>query len=162
MLTLCRAEHYPKIINQKQFDRLTGLLEGQKVLLGGVTNERMQIAPTLLDDVDPASPVMNAEIFGPILPVMTYEDIDEVIDFVTEREKPLALYLFTGDAAVEKKILNAISFGGGCINDTLVHVAHLQNGLRRCRSKRHGALSWQIQFRNIQPYQKHRQEPHLD
>jgi aldehyde dehydrogenase (NAD+) len=123
-----QAEHYPKIINQKQFDRLTGLLEGQKVLLGGVTNERMQIAPTLLDDVDPASPVMNEEIFGPILPVMTYEDIDDVIDFITDREKPLALYLFTEEAAIEKKVLNAISFGGGCINDTLVHVATSKMG----------------------------------
>jgi aldehyde dehydrogenase (NAD+) len=123
-----QAEHYPKIINQKQFERLSGLLDGQKVLTGGVSNDRMQIAPTLLDDVDPASAVMNEEIFGPILPVMTYEDIDDVIDFVTEREKPLALYLFTGNPAVEKKVLDAISFGGGCVNDTLVHVATSKMG----------------------------------
>jgi aldehyde dehydrogenase (NAD+) len=120
--------HYPKIINQKQFDRLNGLLEGQKILLGGVSNGGMQIDPTLLDDVDPTSPVMNEEIFGPILPIMTYTDIDEVINFVTEREKPLALYLFTGDAAIEKKVLGAISFGGGCINDTIVHVATSKMG----------------------------------
>ncbi|WP_283123865.1 aldehyde dehydrogenase family protein, partial [Angelakisella massiliensis] len=79
--------------------------------------------PTLLADVSPDSPVMQEEIFGPILPMMEYTDLDKVIDFIRSRPKPLALYLFTSDHATEKKVLEQVSFGGGCINDTIIHLA---------------------------------------
>lgn len=113
---------YPKIINEKHYLRLQGLMEGEKAIFGGVARHG-QIAPTLLADVSPDSPVMQEEIFGPILPMMEYTDLDKVIDFIRSRPKPLALYLFTSDHATEKKVLEQVSFGGGCINDTIIHLA---------------------------------------
>jgi aldehyde dehydrogenase (NAD+) len=116
-------DDYPKMINEKHFARIKALIENEHILLGGRGNERLQIEPTLLDGITGDSPVMQEEIFGPILPILTFEKIDEVIAFVAAREKPLALYLFTKDKSVEKRVLNELSFGGGCINDTIVHVA---------------------------------------
>lgn len=115
--------HYPKIINEKHFLRLKGLLENQHILLGGQDNGTDKIAPTLLDAVSPDAPVMQEEIFGPILPILTFSTLDEAIHFVKGREKPLALYLFTRDRIAEKRVLQEIPFGGGCINDTVVHLA---------------------------------------
>lgn len=116
-------ESYPKIINEKHFNRLKGLMADGQILVGGETNGREQIAPTLLDGVNGDSPVMQEEIFGPILPILTYDEIGEVITFVRNREKPLALYLFTTDKEVEKRVLTSLSFGGGCVNDTIIHLA---------------------------------------
>ena len=113
---------YPKIINEKHFQRLQGLLKEGTIRFGGqVANGR--IAPTLVDDVIPESPVMQEEIFGPILPILTYHNLDEVVQFVQTRPKPLALYLFTRKKEEEKTILSRLSFGGGCVNDTIVHLA---------------------------------------
>lgn len=114
---------YPKIITEKHFERIKGLIEGEQILLGGQSNQNRQIAPTLLDGITGDSPVMQEEIFGPVLPIMTFEQIEEVIEFVRSREKPLALYLFTKDKRVEEKVLKYLSFGGGCINDTIIHLA---------------------------------------
>ncbi len=115
---------YGKIINEKHFDRLLGLMKSGTVRFGGESRrETLQIAPTVLTGVTPSSAVMQEEIFGPILPVMTFQDLSEVITYVNRHEKPLALYLFTGSRKVEKKILKSCSFGGGCINDTIIHLA---------------------------------------
>ena len=113
---------YPKIVNEKHFTRLIRLLEGETILFGGQARDG-RIAPTLVDCADGSSPVMQEEIFGPILPLLSYHALDEVIDFVQDRPKPLALYLFTRSKQTEKTILSRLSFGGGCINDTLVHLA---------------------------------------
>lgn len=116
--------NYGKIINQKHYERLCGLLEEDKIVLGGRKNpETMQIAPTVMDGVTAEDAVMQEEIFGPILPVLVYDDIRQAFDFVREREKPLAAYLFTGDRETEKLFLQQLSFGGGCINDTVLHLA---------------------------------------
>lgn len=115
---------YGKIINEKHFDRLLGLMKSGKIRFGGESRrETLQIAPTVLTDVTPSSAIMKEEIFGPILPVMTFSDLSEVITYVNRHEKPLALYLFTGSRKTEKKILKHCSFGGGCINDTIIHLA---------------------------------------
>ena len=120
---------YGKIVNKKHFNRLLSLLESGTVKIGGESKrETFQIEPTVLCDVTPEDPIMQQEIFGPILPVMTFGDIQEVIDYVTGHEKPLALYLFTGSKAVEKQILKFCSFGGGCINDTIIHLATSRMG----------------------------------
>lgn len=120
----CQNPEYPKIINEKHFNRLKGLLSDGRILVGGDVNEAThQIAPTIVDQITWESPVMQEEIFGPILPVLTFDDIDEVVAAVNSRPKPLALYLFTNDKSVEKRIVKSISFGGGCINDTIVHLA---------------------------------------
>ncbi len=112
------------IINEKHYVRKKEMLEGQKAVIGGrYVDERRFIEPTVLVDVDPDSLVMQEEIFAPILPVLTWTDLSEAIKFVQSRPKPLALYLFTGDKNVQKCILDNCSFGGGCINDTIIHVA---------------------------------------
>ncbi len=115
---------YGKIVNEKHFKRLRGLMAGETVRIGGeMREETLQIAPTVLEGITPSSPIMKEEIFGPVLPVMTFHEISEVITYVNRHEKPLALYLFTNSRSTEKKVLNSCSFGGGCINDTIIHLA---------------------------------------
>lgn len=112
------------IINDKHFERLSNLLQSGKIVLGGETDpKRLFIAPTLLSDVSLDSPIMQEEIFGPILPMISYTGIKECIDYIVKNPKPLALYLFTKDTSIEKQVLNRCSFGGGCINDTIIHLA---------------------------------------
>lgn len=115
---------YPKMINEKHFHRVMRLLEGEKIVMGGYGDEKsLRIAPTLLADVTEDSPVMQEEIFGPVLPILSFSDIQEAFRFVERREKPLALYLFTRSKAAEQQALKRLSFGGGCINDTIVHLS---------------------------------------
>ncbi len=115
---------YPKIISEKHFNRLNSLIENENILFGGESNkETGQIAPSLLDNVSEDSPVMKEEIFGPILPILEYKNINNVINFINSRPKPLALYLFSNNKTTHKRIVRNISFGGGCINDTIVHFA---------------------------------------
>lgn len=121
------CENLPRIVNEKHMARLKGLIEGEQVVCGGET-QGLRMAPTILTGVTRESPIMQEEIFGPILPVMTFEDVGEVIDFVREGEKPLALYLFTTDKAVQRRILDSVSFGGGCVNDTIIHLATTHMG----------------------------------
>jgi aldehyde dehydrogenase (NAD+) len=112
------------IINEKHFARLSNLMQSGKIVLGGETDEKRRfISPTLLDDVSLDSPIMQEEIFGPILPMISYTDISECIDYIVKNPKPLALYLFTKDLSIEKEVLKRCSFGGGCINDTIIHLA---------------------------------------
>lgn len=114
----------PTIISEKHYRRVTNLLKDQPVLFGGGTDEeRRFVEPTLLDEVSPDAPIMQEEIFGPVLPMICYDRLEEVIDFVRARPKPLALYLFTSDKRTERRILDSCSFGGGCINDTIIHLA---------------------------------------
>lgn len=116
---------YPKIINDKHFERLLGLMNSGKVAAGGRFNRSTnQIEPTVLEGVSWDSPVMQEEIFGPILPILEYENLQDVIRLIRERPKPLALYCFTTSRANEQTILSNISFGGGCVNDTIVHLAN--------------------------------------
>ena len=121
----CKNRDLGKIINRKHFDRLSCLLEDQKIVYGGEKDEKtLKIAPTILDDVSPESPVMNEEIFGPVLPVLTYDNFDDAIRFIKEREKPLALYIFSKDKAHIKAVQDGITYGGGCVNDTVVHLSN--------------------------------------
>lgn len=115
---------YSKIINEKHFNRLSDLVKTGDVIYGGEEEPTsLQINMTLMDHVSWEDPIMQEEIFGPILPILTYEDLDEVIGQIKARPKPLALYLFTQSKHVEKKVLNEVSFGGGAINDTVTHLA---------------------------------------
>ena len=120
---------YGKIINQKHFQRLVNLMTPEKVIYGGATDPAsLRIAPAIMDHVTREDAVMQEEIFGPILPVIAFDDIEEAFRFVLEGENPLAAYLFTGDKKTEKHFLDRISFGGGCINDTVVHLATSRMG----------------------------------
>lgn len=118
---------YGKIINEKHFHRLQNLIAADKLVCGGESDpSTLRIAPTILKDVTWDDPVMGEEIFGPILPVLTYSDLNDAIRQVESHPHPLALYLFTEDPAAKKKVLARCHFGGGCINDTIIHLATSQ------------------------------------
>lgn len=117
------SSDYGRIVSDKHFNRLTDLIDYNKVVFGGETAfDEKYIEPTILYPVTWEDKVMEDEIFGPVLPIMIYDNLNEVIAEVRSRPKPLALYLFTEDDTVEERIMNTLSFGGGCINDTLSHV----------------------------------------
>ena len=119
-----KRKQYGKIINEKHFDRLLGLIDYKKVVVGGTANRStLQIEPTIMDNVTFSDLVMQEEIFGPILPVLTYDFIDEAVDTIRSMAHPLALYIFTQDKCAAKSVIEKIGFGGGCINDTLIHLA---------------------------------------
>ena len=119
-----KNQDYVKMINQKQFNRMKELLKNQKIIFGGnIDDANQKIEFTLIDEPSPDSKVMQEEIFGPILPILSFDKIEEAIDFIRQREKPLALYLFTKNKKVEERIKKEVSFGGGCINDTIIHLA---------------------------------------
>ena len=119
------SKDYGRIVNEKHTERLKQLIDRDKVVVGGESDiENRYIAPTVLDRVGWDDPVMADEIFGPILPVLEFDNLDTVIKEINRRPKPLALYLFTGSKEVEKKIIGNISYGGGCINDTFIHLGN--------------------------------------
>lgn len=118
------VEHYVSIINKRNYDRVLGLVDPSKVYHGGKHNkETLYIEPTIMDNVRWEDTVMQEEIFGPVLPVLSYTDFDAILQKIIEGEKPLAAYLFTKNEEEKEKLLQLVSFGGGCINDTLMHIA---------------------------------------
>jgi aldehyde dehydrogenase (NAD+) len=126
-----KSPDYGRIINQRHFDRLQGYLAGKSPVVGGQSlAEEKYLAPTVLVDTPPTDAVMQEEIFGPILPVLEYNTLEEAIRFINDRPKPLALYFFSNDKAKQKRMLMETSFGGGCMNDTLMHLTtpHLPFG----------------------------------
>jgi aldehyde dehydrogenase (NAD+) len=117
------SNFYSKIINERHFDRLISLLDEGKVLVGGKHNrENLYIAPTVVDPTSIQSKIMQEEIFGPILPVIEYEELNEAISFVNARPKPLALYFFSNDRKSMDRVIKETSSGGVCINDTISHI----------------------------------------
>ena len=120
---------YGKIINQKHFERVISLINAEKVVHGGKTNpETLQIEPTVLDNVTWDDAVMQEEIFGPIMPILTYENLDQVIADLQKKQKPLALYFFSQNKNNIKAVTEKVSYGGGCINDTIIHLATSEMG----------------------------------
>ena len=117
-------KNYGKIITQKHFDRLCGLMEPEKIVLGGQTNkDTLQIAPTIMANITWQDKIMQEEIFGPVLPILTFQNIEEIIEMLNQKPKPLALYLFSNDKQTIRQITSRCRYGGGCINDTIVHLA---------------------------------------
>lgn len=146
-------DDYPKIINEKHFDRINRLIIGEKIISGGKSNlEKLKIEPTILGNISAESPVMHEEIFGPVLPVITFETIDDAEDFIGVREKPLALYLFTTDRNVERRILKNLSFGGGCINDTIIHLASSRMGFGGIGGSGMGSYHGKLSFDTFSHY----------
>lgn len=120
---------YPKIINEMQFNRIISLIDKEHVIYGGGYNRNiLKIEPTILTIKDMTSKVMQEEIFGPILPIIGYNNLDYIINYININPKPLALYLFTNNKKIEKRILKEVSYGGGCINDTIIHLANKKLG----------------------------------
>lgn len=115
---------YPRMINEKHYKRVMKLIKTEKIVTGGYGKEEtLQIAPTILDHVTWDSPVMKEEIFGPVLPVITFKTEEELPEILGHFEKPLAVYTFTTKKTMENYVLKNLSFGGGCINDTIIHLA---------------------------------------
>ena len=115
---------YGHIVNAKHFDRLCGLIDPTKIAYGGRTSpETLQIEPTILRDVEWGDKVMQEEIFGPILPVRRYENFGDAIDQLNDMPHPLALYIFTEDQVIARQVMTRLQFGGGCVNDTIIHLA---------------------------------------
>lgn len=120
---------YGKIINEKHFERICGLIVPAKTVLGGTTNkETLQIAPTVMDDVTWDDAVMQEEIFGPIMPILTFDHFNEVYALLANKQKPLALYFFSEDKKRIGEVTERCSYGGGCINDTIIHLATSEMG----------------------------------
>ena len=124
-----KNKDYGHIINEKHFERLSGLINKKKVVCGGKTNkETLQIEPTVMDKVIWKDAVMEDEIFGPILPILTYKKLEDVVDMLGDSPKPLALYMFSNDKKNIKYVTERCSYGGGCINDTIIHLATSEMG----------------------------------
>ena len=120
---------YGKIINEKHFLRLCGLIDQNKVVIGGETNaDNCQIAPTVMDNVTYEDAVMGEEIFGPIMPILTFDDFDRVVEELKDKDKPLALYLFSSNRNHIRRVTTELSYGGGCINDVVIHLATSEMG----------------------------------
>lgn len=119
------AEHYTQIINEQNFERLTKFIDPEKIFCGGKTERSKRfIEPTVLQNITWEDAVMQEEIFGPILPVLTFKNFNEALLHIADREKPLAAYLFTDNAEEKKNFTSKISFGGGCINDVVMHLSN--------------------------------------
>lgn len=118
-----RSPDYARIINERHFNRLLELLKSGRILFGGrYARKDLYISPTIIDRVSPEEPLMQEEIFGPLLPLIEYGDIDEAIAFINQRPQPLALYCFSEDKEIQEEVLQKTSSGGGCINDTISHI----------------------------------------
>lgn len=117
-------QNYGRIVNKKHFDRLLGLIDEEKTVCGGRFDEHaLRIEPTVMCDVTPDDAVMREEIFGPLCPILKVGDMAQAEAFVNERPKPLALYLFSNDRETQERFMSHVSFGGGCINDTIIHIS---------------------------------------
>ncbi len=120
---------YGKIINEKHFDRVVELIDNDKVVCGGGNcREALQIEPTVMDNVSWDDAVMQEEIFGPVMPILTFDNIEDVVNILSNKPKPLALYIFSEDKKNINMITERCSFGGGCVNDTIIHLATSEMG----------------------------------
>ena len=138
---------YGKIINQKHFERVRGLINKDKVVVGGRVNaETQQIEPTVMDNVTWEDAVMGEEIFGPVLPVLTFDSYDQIYQTLNDKAKPLAFYLFTENRKLMKEFTSRFNFGGGCINDCIIHLATNNLGFGGCGESGMGAYHGKVGF----------------
>ena len=148
-----RNPDYGKIINEKHFDRLLGLIDEKKVVHGGNSDRNaLRIEPTVMDNVTFSDAVMQEEIFGPIMPILVYDNLDDVIRKINDMPHPLALYFFTSDKAAAKKVTSRCGFGGGCINDTIIHLATTEMGFGGFGESGMGAYHGKIGFDTFSHY----------
>ncbi len=138
---------YGKIVNEKHFDRLCSLIEPVKVVHGGnVDRQALMIEPTVMDHVTWDDAVMQEEIFGPILPILTYDRFEDIIPLLHTKQKPLALYFFSENKAHIRDITTRLSYGGGCINDTIIHLATTEMGFGGVGESGMGAYHGKVGF----------------
>lgn len=145
--------NYGKIINNKHFERILSLINQEKTVHGGNYNkEDLRIEPTVLDNVSLTDPVMQEEIFGPILPILTYNSIDEAKRIIKDRPHPLAFYVFSNDKRTIKSLTSEIGFGGGCVNDVVVHLATSEMGFGGFGESGMGSYHGKEGFRTFSHY----------
>ena len=119
----CENSAYPRIVNERHFDRLAAMLPEDPAVGGRVDRESLKIEPTLIETtLNDQSPLMTEEIFGPLLPIVPYDNIHEALGYILSRPRPLALYLFSRNRKLQRRVVETIPFGGGCINDTISHI----------------------------------------
>lgn len=139
--------NYGRIVNEKHFNRLMGLIDKEKTVLGGNGYvEALQIEPTVMDNVTFSDKVMQEEIFGPIMPILTFDKFDDVFEILKDRQKPLALYIFSEDKNHINRVTSEISYGGGCINDTIIHIATSEMGFGGVGESGMGAYHGKVGF----------------
>ena len=147
-----KNDAYPKMINKKQFDAMSKFITDENLIFGGkIDEESLKIEPTLLNSTFDDD-VMKIEIFGPILPIITFDDIDEAITKINSLTKPLALYIFSSSKTNQNKVLNRCQFGGGCINDTIIHIATPNLGFGGLKQSGIGAYHGKIGFDTFTHY----------
>ena len=144
--------NYGHIVNEKHFNRLSKLYQHEKVYWGGATDGNLRIEPTILTEVGLKAPVMKQEIFGPLLPVIGYDTWEEARQIINLNPTPLALYLFTTDAKAKKFFFSSIRFGGGCINDTIMHLTSPKMGFGGVGSSGMGAYHGKVGFDTFTHY----------
>ncbi len=138
---------YGRIVNEKHFNRICSLIDKEKTAHGGaVSATALQISPTVLDGVTWDDAVMQEEIFGPVLPILTFDDFDEIYPMLASRQKPLALYLFSSNKKQIKEVTKRIAYGGGCINDTIIHLATSNLGFGGVGESGMGAYHGKVGF----------------
>ncbi len=138
---------YGRIVNQKHFERICSLIDENKVVHGGNTNpQTLQIAPTVMNGVTWEDAVMGEEIFGPVLPVLTFEEIDDVIKTVNSHDRPLALYIFSSNKKTVRRVTSKCTFGGGCVNDVVIHLATAHMGFGGVGESGMGAYHGKVGF----------------
>ena len=142
-----KSSDFGRIINDRQYARLKGLMSSGHIFTGGKYNDATRyIEPTVLDNVTPEDPIMQEEIFGPILPVMSFKNLDTVIEHINTSEKPLALYFFSENSKTQKHVLEHTTSGGMCINDTIMHTTNPRLPFGGVGFSGMGPLSRKIQF----------------
>ena len=147
-----KNDAYPKMINKKQFDAMSKFITDENLIFGSkIDEESLKIEPTLLNSTFDDD-VMKIEIFGPILPIITFDDIDEAITKINSLTKPLALYIFSSSKTNQNKVLNRCQFGGGCINDTIIHIATPNLGFGGLKQSGIGAYHGKIGFDTFTHY----------
>ena len=150
------------MVNRKHFDRVRGLIDPARVVLGGAADEKaLKIEPTIMDKATPRDPVMGEEIFGPVLPVIAFDSLDEAIDLVRSRPTPLALYLFSQDRAAQRRVMREVPFGGGCVNDTIMHLATSHMGFGGMGASGMGSYHGRKRLRDLHAREEHPREGHL-
>ncbi|MBP3530357.1 MAG: aldehyde dehydrogenase [Thermoguttaceae bacterium] len=142
-----KNKDYGKIVNAKHFERLCGLIDREKVIFGGECDATSQrIAPTVMDGVTEADAVMREEIFGPIMPILTFDDFDATIDELKTKAKPLAFYFFSKNKSRIKRVTSELTYGGGCVNDVVIHLATTEMGFGGVGESGMGAYHGKVGF----------------
>ena len=142
-----KNQDYGKIINEKHFARLCGLIDQNKLVAGGERDaDACRIAPTVMTNVTWEDAVMQEEIFGPIMPILAFDVFDDLVAELKEKDKPLALYLFTSDKRQIRRVTKELSYGGGCINDVIIHLATSNMGFGGVGESGMGAYHGKVGF----------------